>query len=360
MMNRNLEHMLRGLITFLGFFLLSASVVTCSFFMFLGILQSSIGYRFTESDLQKAAETTFVMVIFISLCITILTSIYSYFITERHVRGILAFTNKMATGTFNEQLKERNVPIRSELDQIVSNLNKLARELYSMETLKVDFVANITHEMKTPVTIIQNYAQLLQLEDLEEEKREEYLSSLLKATQRLGVLIQDVLKLNKLETQEVFKIAQRFSLSEQLVECLLLYEEKIEDKKIALSVDIAEGIDIVSDKELLCIVWSNLISNAIKFTPEGGDIHISLTSSDKEAAVSIADTGCGIDSNEINRIFSKFYQSDTAQKREGNGLGLALVKRIMDILDGEVRATSIKGKGSDFTIILPLNNSGIL
>ena len=227
----------------------------------------------------------------------------------------------------------------------------MASELAKTEILKSDFISNVSHEVKTPLAVIQNYATLLQDESLDNQTRKNYAQTLVSASKRITDLITNILKLNKLENQEIKQETERFSLSDALAETVLEFEPLIEKKNLQLECDFDE-ITINSSKSLLEIVWNNLISNAIKFTPDGGQIKITLQREERNAKVCVSDTGAGISPEIGARIFEKFYQGDTSHSREGNGLGLALVKKVIDILGGEITVQSELNKGSTFTILL--------
>ena len=170
------------------------------------------------------------------------------------------------------------------------------------------------------------------------------------ADRKLAQLITNILKLNKLENQQIFPQPKEFDLGEQLCECLLVFEDAWEAKNLEIETDIADDVRIKSDPELLSLVWNNLISNAVKFTPDGGTIGLSLKTEGDCVIVQVRDTGCGMKPEVGQHIFEKFYQGDTSHATQGNGLGLALVKRVVDILSGEIGVQSVYGEGSIFTV----------
>ena len=227
----------------------------------------------------------------------------------------------------------------------------MAAELQKNEVLKTDFISNVSHEIKTPLAVIQNYATLLQDGTLDSETRSNYAKTLISASNRITDLITNILKLNKLENQEIQEKHEAFNLTSALGESVLSFESWIEKKNIELNCEF-DDVVIFSSKSLLEIVWNNLISNAIKFTPEGGKIDVFLKRIDKNVQVKVVDTGCGMTSETGAKIFEKFYQGDTSHSTQGNGLGLALVKKVIDILGGEISVQSELGKGSTFTILL--------
>lgn len=239
------------------------------------------------------------------------------------------------------------------LDVMIMNFNKMVEELGSIETLKTDFVSNVSHEMKTPIAIIKNYAQLLQTGKATEEQEKEYAKGIEDAASRLSSLISNILKLNKLEHQRITPEIEAYDVCRQLCESVFLYEDALEEKGIELEADIEDTAMIEADANLMELVWNNLLSNAVKFTERGGTVTIRQTSDERHVRVSVSDTGCGIAKENINHIFDKFYQGDTSHSTEGNGLGLALVKRVLELMDGEIQITSEVGKGSTFLVTLP-------
>lgn len=238
------------------------------------------------------------------------------------------------------------------LDMVILDFNKMVEELGSVETLKTDFISNVSHEMKTPIAIIKNYAELLQKKNVTEQERQEYAGDIEEAAARLSNLISNILKLNKLENQKIDPEIERYDLCGQLENCILQYEELWDEKEMGLEVDLEERAIVQADPSLLEVVWNNLISNALKFTEPGGNVTIRQRALEGKIEVSVSDTGCGMSEESARHIFDKFYQGDTSHSKEGNGLGLALVKRILDLMGGEIRVSSQEGKGSTFTVTL--------
>lgn len=276
---------------------------------------------------------------------------------EKPLKMILDATEKIAAGDFNVRLVPLHEFIKyDEYDFIFNNLNTMAQELSKNEILKTDFISNVSHEIKTPLTVIQNYAKALQKDNLSDEKKLEFLNGLTLQTKKLSDLISNILKLNKLENQQIIPEIEEFDLSELLRISALSYENLLEKKNIKLKCDIDE-IKIVSSETLLEIVFNNLISNAIKFTDNGGEIFISLKEEGNCAVIKIKDTGCGISKEVGTYIFDKFYQGDTSRSAEGNGLGLSLVKKVIDLIGGEISVESKLGVGSTFSVKLKKENS---
>jgi signal transduction histidine kinase len=241
------------------------------------------------------------------------------------------------------------------------DFNIMAEELESIETLKSDFIANVSHEIKTPLSVIQGYAAALQNDTLPVDERREYAKTIMEASQKLSTLVSNILKLNKLENQEILPESQVYDLSEQLRRCALAFEEIWERKNIIFTADLDE-ITVPYIEDMMEIVWNNLLSNAIKFTGPGGRISLTLKVRDDfaqgmyaksmYAKVTVQDSGCGMDEETQKHIFDKFYQGDTSHSQEGNGLGLALVKKVIEIQGGSITVESKINQGSAFTVSL--------
>ncbi len=269
------------------------------------------------------------------------------------MQAISDATKKVAQGDFTVRIDTLHEEEKEDyLDLMIHDLNTMIAELGSIETLKTDFVSNVSHEIKTPISVIQNYAQLLKSDTLTEQERKDYSETIYGAANRLNMLITNILRLNRLENQQLSPAAVPFDLSAQLTECLLGFEAVWEEKQIGIEPDIEDGVVITADRELLSIVWNNLLSNAFKFTEPGGTVGVMLKNEGEYAMAAVRDTGCGISPEATRHIFDKFYQDDTSHATQGNGLGLALVKRILDMTGGEITVESKPGEGSAFTVRL--------
>ena len=338
---------LAGVYKFVIFFLLISFVVTCSMFLFLHFLD------FSAEEIKAAAPVTFGNVLLMTFIFWGMDSLRRRIFIDRPIRRITKGLERISNGNFDTRIEPiTSVSGMAEYNEIIAYINKMASELGSVETLRTDFVSNVSHEMKTPLAVIQNYASLLSAQELSNAERLEYARGVRDATKRLSALITNILKLNKLENQQIFPESERFDLSEQLCTSLIEFESEWEKKNIEIETDIEDGVMVCSDPELLSVVWNNLFSNAIKFTDEGGTVTLKVSQSGGRAMVSVSDTGCGIDSETGKHIFDKFYQGDTSHASRGNGLGLALVKRIIDITGGEIAVSSQVGRGTTFTVTL--------
>ncbi len=336
--------------SFCVFFLLVAFVVTCCFLLFLTTMQDNLAIPLTEVHLQLAAKLTFLNILLLSLLFTIIDARRRHYTVDVPVQLILDATDQVMKGDFSVRIPEGKW--KGGFGRIIRNFNAMAAELSGTETLRSDFVANVSHELKTPLAVMQNYGTMLQQPGLEEEKRLEYARIVTASSRRLAELITNILKLNRLENQQIFPEFQEFDLAEQLVNSLLMFEETWENKGLQLNVDLPDELRIKSDPDLLEHIWSNLLSNAMKFTPEGGTVSLKLSAEGNTAVVTVSDTGCGMTAEQGKHIFEKFYQADGSRATVGNGLGLALVKRVVDITGGAISVQSAPGKGSTFTVRL--------
>ena len=273
---------------------------------------------------------------------------------EEPMHMLAEAAGKVADGDFSVYVPTIHTPDKLDyLDIMIMDFNKMVEELGSIETLKTDFVSNVSHEMKTPIAIIKNYAELLQADRVEDGQRKEYAESIEKTATRLSDLIGNILKLNKLENQRITPEAEDYDVCRQLCECILQFEDAWDEKEIELEVEIEDVAMVRADASLMELVWNNLLSNAVKFTEPGGNVTVRQTSDENYIRVSVSDTGCGMSQESMKHIFDKFYQGDTSHASEGNGLGLALVKRVLELMDGDIQVVSEEGKGSTFTVTLP-------
>lgn len=333
------------------FFLLAAFVTTCCLTLFISTFSETLSLELTDENLNVAAKLTFANVMLISFIFTVIDTIRRKFTIERPVKRISEATEKMINGKFDIRIPTVAKYFSDDnFNEIIKCINKMAEELSGVETLRSDFIANVSHELKTPLAVMQNYGTLLQSPELSNEDRIEYAKAITDSSRRLADMITNILKLNRLENQQIYPKAEVYDLGEQLCESLLQYENVWESRDIEISTDIEENVSVVCDRELLFLVWNNLFSNAFKFTENGGKVSLSLHSDDDHAIVRIADSGQGMSPEVGSHIFEKFYQGDTSHATQGNGLGLALVKRVIDIVNGEICVESAVGVGSTFTV----------
>ena len=344
------KQILRAINNYVVFFLTVGFAVSCCMILFVTTLAHTMGLTITAENVEMAAKLTFGNVALITLIFATIDRLRRKAMVERPVKIITEATEKITRGDFTVRLEPMKGVAMEGFNQIIAALNKMAAELSGTETLRTDFIANVSHELKTPLAVMGNYATMLQRPGLSEEEKNEYAKSISEAARKLAQLITNILKLNKLENQQIFPQTEEYDLGEQLCQCLLQFEDAWERKNLNIETNMEEQVRIRSDGELMSLVWNNLISNAVKFTPVGGTIGVSLKTEGDMVIVSVRDTGCGIRPEVGPHIFEKFYQGDTSHATQGNGLGLALVKRVVDILNGEITVESIYGQGSTFTV----------
>lgn len=260
---------------------------------------------------------------------------------------------KVGEGDFSLQL-ESSSRIR-EIRDTYDNFNLMTRELQATEIVQTDFVSNVSHEFKTPINAIEGYATLLQSGQTSDEQAM-YVEKILLNTRRLNELVGNILLLSRIDHQAINSNCTRYRLDEQVRQAIVLLEPKWDSKELELDVDL-ETLEYVGNESLLLHVWVNLIDNAIKYDPQGGLLRLRLQRQDNNAVFTIDDSGPGIAPEAQSHIFDKFFQADSSRMAEGNGLGLALVKRVLDICGGAVHVENLPEAGCRFTVILPLESA---
>lgn len=314
-------------------------------FLIRGLLETNI--RFVINLLMG-------YIAFAAACVTGLTAFIRHVSWNRPMRKLSDAARKVTQGDFSVRIAPRRKDGKKDYIEVMfDDFNTMVQELQNVEILKNDFIANVSHEIKTPLSVIQGYAMALQNESLTADKRKDYTKTIIEASQKLSTLVSNILKLNKLENQTILHEPRSFNLDEQIRRCIVTFAELWEDKNITFDVELDEVV-VCYDEDMLEIVWNNLLSNAIKFTEHGGRITITLKAINGYAHVTVRDTGCGIENDEQKRIFDKFYQGDSSRSQEGNGLGLALVKRTVDLMNGTITVESRPEQGTAFTVCLKI------
>ena len=268
----------------------------------------------------------------------------------RPVQNIGNAFDELSRGNFEIRVPENERIM--EIREMAQRFNAMTHELSYIETLRSDFVADVSHEFKTPIAAIEGYATLLQNHNLPPEKRDRYVEKILDNSRRLSSLSGDILMLSKLENQEMVLDKTEYRLDEQIRKCILILENQWAKKEIEFDMELPRQVYFGSEP-LLRQVWLNLIDNAIKHSPVGSSIRIAMQDAPETITVSVSDDGEGMTEEVQKHMFEKFYQGDKSREAEGNGLGLALVKRIVDLCKGKIEVESAPGKGSNFRIILP-------
>ncbi len=307
----------------------------------------------SESNFIDAPPKELTLLLFAVISI-IVGTILSHTVGKRPlnvIREIDDATKEVVKGNFTVRLNEDIVA--EELHSMAHNFNTMVRELSNTEILRKDFIENVSHEFQTPLSAIEGYAALLQNQSLTTQKRQEYAARILVNARRLSDLSGNILLLSRLEHQELEIQKETYALDEQIREAILLFETKWTQKELCLEVDLS-AIRYKGNKELLMQVWQNLIGNAVKFVSQKGEIRITLRIEKNNVIVTVADNGIGMSEAVQKRIYEKFYQADTSRTGIGNGLGLALAKRIVDLHNGTLTVASAEGKGTMFTVTLPL------
>lgn len=295
------------------------------------------------------------MIVFIMIVSLITLFLFEYFrklFFMKPIKLIQNVTKQVASGDFSIHIDpQRNDGLIDEFEVIYQDLNAMITELASVEILRQDFVSNVSHELKTPLAIIQNYVVFLQDQSISQDERLLYTNKIVDVTNRLSLLVSTILQLNQFENQKPNFKPSAFNLSEQISRCALKYEAIWTDKNIDMNIELDQDISILADEKILDVVWDNLISNALKFTGENGSITVQSCVYQDELKVKIKDNGIGISKNGQKHIFDKFYQDDISHATKGNGLGLALVKKILTIMNCRITVKSEPEKGAEFTVI---------
>ena len=270
------------------------------------------------------------------------------------INTIINMMNRLATGEYKSRIEFDGILSKNpSVKEMTESINKMAEELENTEVLRSDFVNNFSHEFKTPIVSIAGFAKLLKTESLTDAQRREYLDIIEEESFRLSSMATNVLNLTRVENQTILTDVSTFNISEQIRTCILILEDKWTAKKLDIQLDFDE-FDVVGSEELLRQVWLNLLDNAVKFTPSGGTVSVRIRSGEKSISVEIANTGSAIPEKDRERIFAKFYQCDKSHSTQGNGVGLAVVKRIAELHSGAVTVDCANGL-TVFTVILPQN-----
>lgn len=287
---------------------------------------------------------------FVSLAVGLIATVILSRVFFAPIRKLQRAMQKVSRGDFSVRLEEKSSS--AEIRELYSHFNQMVQELGATEMLQSDFVANVSHEFKTPITTIEGYATLLQGSEGLNEEGEEYVEKILAGTTRLSGLVGSILLLSKLENQSIETAPTLFRLDEQIRAAVVDAEKDWSEKELELDVDLCR-VEYLGAQSLLRHVWDNLISNAVKFNRRGGLLRLSLTESERQLCFVIENEGAQIPKEALNHIFDKFYQADTSHRQKGNGLGLALVKRICTLCHGEVSAENTPCGSVRFTVLLP-------
>ena len=297
-------------------------------------------------------STPWTLLILLTLLCFFMSTVASYYLIKKifnPLEQISVAAGKVASGDFSPEISYKGE--FEELERTFENFNRMVKELNSVEIMRNDFIADVSHEFKTPLSAITGYATLLQDSELSEEERGEYIKKIFFNIEKLNDLTENVLCLSKMEHQQFLETPVKFRMDEQIREAIVLLEPKWNSKKLELDLELPE-VMYTGHPALLFQVWTNLIGNAVKYTDNSGTISIYLSEQKDCVRVTVRDTGIGMNKETKSHIFDKFYQGDTSRKSQGNGLGLAICKEIVKKCEGEITVTSEPGEGSEFVVVL--------
>lgn len=340
-----------------GFFSVKQFLILFFIIMLISASYNSIYmlYDHQPDDYKILPNALLGNLLFFTVITTVLLGYAKRYLFGKPIRKIAEAARRVTSGDFTVRIDPfRKDGKKDEIEVLVEDFNTMIEELGTIETLKTDFIANVSHELKSPLSVIQSYATAIQDDTLSPEERDEYSKTIVETTKRLSELVTNILKLSKLDNQEIIPISEPYALNEQLYDCIIENEEWGEKKGITFIGEDINEVTVNYDKTLLEPVWHNLITNAIKFTDSGGEVTLTLKEESGYAVVTVNDTGCGMNEETKEHIFDKFYQGDTSHSTEGNGLGLPLVKKVIDILGGQISVASRINEGTTFTIKLKL------
>ena len=338
--------------------------IALSIFVFI-ILLLAVGltalgvYAFTKFGVLVNVEgnldlrSVILFMVLSSLIIGGLIAFFSSRLPLKPINNLINQMNRLAAGDFRARLRFGNtLSAHPTAREISTSFNTMAEELENTELLRTDFINNFSHEFKTPIVSIRGFARELQMGDLTQEQREEYTRIIVEESDRLAKLSTTVLELSRLENQQIVTGQTNFDLDEQIRRCILLLEPQWTEKELEIIPEL-EPLTIYSNEDITEQIWKNLIGNAVKFTPNGGTVSISMTADTERVCVTIADTGIGMSEETKAHMFEKFYQGDPSHHRMGYGIGLSVVDRAVKLCGGSIEVESEEGRGSRFTVTLP-------
>ncbi len=344
------RHTLRWRLTLFVFGIMMASGVITALF-YLGVM-----LLFARTPIVIALTVNPLFLCIFLLCVSaVIGTFLSALFGKLHLRPIKMLsdaTKEVKKGNFKVQVENDGMPTETEMGRLIDSFNEMVRELDGIELFRNDFINNFSHEFKTPIVSIRGFARELQVGDLEPSQRQEYARIIAEESDRLARLSINVLELSKLENQLIVTDQTEFYLDEQLRQCILLQETSWTKKSLEMIPELDEVV-FFGNEELLAHIWTNLIGNAIKFTPDGGAVRVCLTATENEVTVNVSDTGVGMSEEIQAHIFEKFYQGDVSHHRSGYGIGLTMAARAATLCGGRITVESQEGKGSTFTVTLP-------
>ncbi|MBR1739157.1 MAG: HAMP domain-containing histidine kinase [Ruminococcus sp.] len=330
------------------------AAMSLSVFLLIAMSQIAAGaavmffQEILKVDLGLSPLILFLVEAGISCLIGMLLSVFIAKSLFSPVDEVIKAMKKVADGDFSIRIESDDAV--GEINELINSYNRMAEELDGIELFRENFINSFSHEFKTPIVSIQGFASQLRKKDLPEEKRAEYTEIIISESKRLTNLSSNILLLTKLENQQILSDKSVVRLDEQIRDCVLLLEKQWSAKGIEFDIDM-EPINFETNAEMLSQAWVNIIGNAIKFSPEDSVIRITLKRTPGGIRAEITDRGIGIREDTISHIFEKFYQGDKAHSSAGNGLGLPLVKRIIELNEGTIRVESQYGQGTKFIVV---------
>lgn len=334
-------------------------VVAIAAFLFYVFVQRSINIKFIEiNEQQKQSVKEVIKISSRSIRVSIISILLITIalmqnISRKIVNPIKKITNatqKVASGDFTVELETKR---DDEIGELTHNFNKMVKELNSIECLQKDFINNVSHEIKTPISSIQGFAKLLEADDLSKEERKEYAEIIKEESDRLLYLSTNILKLAKLENQERIMNKTEFNIAEQIRRTISVLEPKWKEKNIKFNVNLKEQ-KFCGEKDLMYQVWMNIIENSIKFSKQDGQIDIKMKTDQESIIVEIKDYGIGMEEEEAKKIFDRFYQIDKSHTKPGAGLGMTIAKRIVELSGGKIEVKSKLNESTTFIVTLPI------
>jgi signal transduction histidine kinase len=334
------------------------SLIVMLIFMITGFLMAMIGAVVIHFGLlgKFGLRMTFPVLLAAMVSSVIVGTAVSMFVGRiplRPIREVIDATNRLAAGDFSVRIRGSHVP---EFVELRDSFNRMATELSSIEVLRGDFINNFSHEFKTPIVSIKGFAELLKMDDLPREERNEYLDIIIRESSRLSAMATNVLSLSKVENQTIVADKQTYELGEQIRRCILMLQNNWEHRDIRFELELND-IMVNANEEMMSQVWLNLIDNAVKFSRDQGRVVVTLNEIAGNAVATVRDYGAGIAEKDLPHIFDKYYQSDVSRAIPGNGLGLTLAKRIVELHGGSIACASKENRWTEFTVRLPMPDS---
>ena len=316
-------------------------------FLFIYILQ----YNHVFTGIKTSSSVVVLVSLLFCLVVATVLIYVVWPLMFRPLDNVIKSMGKAAEGDFSGEVSTKRC--HGDVRTLVVSYNNMLSELSGIEMFREDFISNFSHELKTPIVSINGFAGQLLRDDLSDEKRREYEEMIVSETEKLTNMSSSVLLLTKLESQGMVSGQKWFPLDEQLRECLLRFQSEWERKNLELDLEL-EPVSCYGSPKMLEHIWNNLISNAVKFSYPGGELGLGCRSIPGAVEAYVCDSGPGMDDKTMKHIFEKFYQGDSAHASAGNGLGLSIVKRVVELSSGQIKIRSAPGIGSIFTVTLPL------